>query len=68
MTGTPAIRAATRSYEKQKAMRPEEVVELAVRRMLPKTRSGRSMFRRLKVYPGAEHGHQAQQPQKIELS
>jgi large subunit ribosomal protein L13 len=57
-----------RSYEKQKAMRPEEVVELAVRRMLPKTRSGRSMFRRLKVYPGSEHGHQAQQPQKIELS
>jgi large subunit ribosomal protein L13 len=57
-----------RSYAKQKAMRPEEIIELAVRRMLPKTRSARDMFRRLKVYPGPEHGHQAQQPQKIELS
>ena len=56
-----------RSYEKQKAMRPAEVIELAVRRMLPKTRSARNMFRRLKVYAGPTHEHQAQQPQKIEL-
>lgn len=57
-----------RSYEHQKEMRPEEVIELAVRRMLPKTKLARDMFRRLKVYPGPEHGHQAQQPRKIELS
>jgi len=57
-----------RSYAKQKAMRPEEIIELAVRRMLPKTRSARNMFRRLKVYPGPTHEHQAQQPEKIELS
>ena len=57
-----------RSYEKQKAMRPEEVIELAVRRMLPKTKSARFMFRRLKAYAGPQHDHQAQQPVKIELS
>ena len=57
-----------RTYQHQKEMRPEEVIELAVRRMLPKTRSGRQMFRRLKVYAGPTHEHQAQQPQKIELS
>jgi large subunit ribosomal protein L13 len=57
-----------RSYEKQKAMRPEEVIELAVRRMLPKTRIARDMFRRLKVYGGPEHEHQAQKPEKISLS
>jgi len=57
-----------RSYKHQKEMRPAEVIELAVRRMLPKTRSARNMFRRLKVYAGPTHEHQAQQPQKIELS
>lgn len=57
-----------RSYQHQKEMRPEEVIELAVRRMLPKSRSARDMFRRLRVYPGPKHDHQAQQPVKIELS
>lgn len=57
-----------RSYEKQKEMRPAEVVELAVRRMLPKTRIARDMFRRLKVYPGPDHQHQAQKPEKIALA
>lgn len=57
-----------RSYQRQKQMRPEEVVELAVRRMLPKTKSARFMFRRLRVYAGPKHGHEAQQPRKIELS
>jgi len=57
-----------RSYQHQKQMRPEEVVELAVRRMLPKTKSARFMFRRLRVYAGPKHGHEAQQPRKIELS
>ncbi len=57
-----------RSYQHQKEMRPAQVIELAVRRMLPKTPSARNMFRRLKVYSGPTHEHQAQQPQKIELS
>jgi len=41
---------------------PERIVEQAVRRMLPKTRLGRQMFRKLKVYAGAEHPHSAQAP------
>jgi len=35
--------------------------------MLPKNPLGRAMFRKLKVYAGAEHGHQAQQPQPLEI-
>ena len=42
--------------------RPIKLVEEAVRRMLPKTRLGRVMLSNLKVYEGAEHPHQAQQP------
>lgn len=45
--------------------RPEDVVSLAVRRMLPKTRLGKAMLSRLKVYPGSEHPHIAQQPVKV---
>jgi len=41
---------------------PERVVEQAVRRMLPKTRLGRQMFKKLKVYAGSEHPHTAQAP------
>lgn len=48
--------------------RPNDLVTLAVRRMLPKTRLGHRMLKRLKVYPGAEHPHTAQNPQKVEVS
>jgi large subunit ribosomal protein L13 len=41
---------------------PDRVVRLAVRGMLPKTRLGRAMLKKLKVYPGPEHPHTAQQP------
>jgi large subunit ribosomal protein L13 len=41
---------------------PERVVESAVRRMLPKSRLGRQMMTKLKVYAGTEHPHTAQQP------
>ena len=47
--------------------KPEKVIEMAVRRMLPKNRLGRQMLKKLKVYRGAEHEHQAQKPEKIEL-
>jgi large subunit ribosomal protein L13 len=57
-----------RSYEKQMQVRPEQVIEMAVRRMLPKTKIARYMLLRLKVYTGPKHEHQAQQPEKIELS
>jgi large subunit ribosomal protein L13 len=46
---------------------PNRVVEAAVRGMLPKNRLGRRMFRKLKVYAGPNHPHQAQQPKLIEL-
>jgi large subunit ribosomal protein L13 len=42
--------------------RPERVIELAVKNMLPKNRLGRKMQRKLKVYVGPDHPHQAQQP------
>lgn len=46
---------------------PERVIELGVKGMLPKNPLGRQMYRKLKVYPGAEHPHAAQQPQTLEL-
>lgn len=47
--------------------RPEMLVEDAVRRMLPKNRLGRVMLKKLKVYAGSEHPHQAQQPVEMKL-
>jgi len=55
-------------FEKLIARRPTAPVEHAIRGMLPKGPLGRRMFQRLKVYPGANHPHAAQQPIKIELS
>ena len=46
---------------------PERVIEIAVKGMLPKNPLGRAMYRKLKVYKGAEHPHAAQQPQPLEL-
>ena len=46
----------------------KKVIELAVRRMLPKNKLGKKMLKKLKVYRGSEHDHQAQQPETIELS
>ena len=56
------------SYERMLAERPERAVELAVRGMLPRTSLGRQMYRKLKVYPGAEHPHAAQRPQPLILT
>jgi len=46
---------------------PERIIELAVKRMLPKNKLGRHMLRRLKVHKGSEHPHSAQRPVPIEL-
>lgn len=46
---------------------PSRVIEHAVRGMLPKNRLGRKMIKKLKVYAGPEHPHQAQQPEPLEL-
>ena len=55
------------SFADMLARKPEKVIELAVRRMLPKNRLGRQMLKKMKVYRGPEHEHQAQKPEKIEL-
>lgn len=47
---------------------PARLIELAVRRMLPKTRLGRQMLTKLKVYPGSAHPHEAQQPSTVDMS
>jgi large subunit ribosomal protein L13 len=51
------------SLREQLDKRPEKVMEMAVRGMLPKNRLGRQMFRKLKVYAGPDHPHKAQKPQ-----
>lgn len=47
--------------------KPEKVIELAVRGMLPKTKLGKAMAKKLKVYAEAEHRHSAQKPETIEI-
>jgi large subunit ribosomal protein L13 len=47
--------------------RPEKVIEIAVKGMLPKNSLGRQMYRKLIVYKGAEHKNQAQQPEPLEF-
>ncbi|WCK54793.1 50S ribosomal protein L13 [Aneurinibacillus sp. Ricciae_BoGa-3] len=49
------------------ATKPERVLELAIKGMLPKNRLGRKLATKLNVYAGTEHPHQAQQPEKWEL-
>ena len=46
---------------------PEQVLTFAVKGMLPKNRLGRAMLRKLRIFAGPEHSHQAQQPQPLEL-
>jgi len=55
------------SFEEMLSRHPERVIELAVRRMLPKSKLGRQMLKKLRVFPGAEHNHGAQKPEKLEL-
>jgi len=55
------------SFADMMAKKPEKVIELAVRRMLPKNKLAGKMLKKLKVYRGPEHEHQAQKPEKIEL-
>jgi len=55
------------SLRNQLQKHPERVLEAAVRGMLPKNRLGRKMMRKLKVYAGDSHRHQAEQPKVLEL-
>ncbi|HXH07580.1 MAG TPA: 50S ribosomal protein L13 [Vicinamibacterales bacterium] len=51
-----------------RARRPVRLVEEAVRGMLPKTKLGDAMYRKLKVYAGPEHPHAAQRPERLEIA
>jgi large subunit ribosomal protein L13 len=66
-TGRPgSLRSETAGERRQR--RPQMLVEDAVRRMLPKNRLGRALYRKLKVYAGSEHPHQAQQPEPFDVA
>ena len=55
------------SYKTLLKKKPEMVVERAIKGMLPHTRLGRKMAKKLKVYAGPEHPHEAQQPEPLKL-
>lgn len=55
------------SFEQMMATHPERVIRRAVRGMLPHNRLGRAMLKKLKVYAGPDHPHQAQQPKRLDL-
>src|SRR5438094_5344110 len=56
------------SYRRMSELHPEKVIELAVRRMLPKNKMGRNILGKLKIYKGTDHPHQAQQPKELKLA
>ena len=58
----------TTALSEMMATRPEEVVRRAVKGMLPKTRLGRQMIKKLKVYAGDKHPHEAQNPRTVSLT
>ena len=65
-TGFPGgIRSIT--AEKLMEKQPEELIKKAVKGMLPKSKLGRQMIKKLKVYSGGEHPHSAQQPKALSL-
>lgn len=55
------------SFDKLQQRKPEYIIEQAVKGMLPKGPLGRDMFRKLKVYAGSEHKHDAQQPKTLDI-
>ena len=65
-TGYPGgLREVTAQKQLQK--HPERILESAIRGMLPKTKMGRKMGKKLKVYAGTDHPHKAQQPEALEV-
>ncbi|HEY8584326.1 MAG TPA: 50S ribosomal protein L13 [Capillimicrobium sp.] len=58
----------SRTFEEMIERRPEEVIRLAVKGMMPRNRLARKQLTKLKVYAGQEHPHAAQQPQPMEIS
>ena len=66
-TGYPGGIKGT-SLGRMRETHPERIIESAVKGMLPKNPLGRAMYKKLKVYAGAEHPHAAQQPKTLELA
>jgi large subunit ribosomal protein L13 len=64
-TGYQGLKSETAEHRRDR--RPELIIEEAVRRRLPKSRLGRKMLDKLKVYAGSDHPHQPQQPEPIDL-
>ena len=64
-TGYNGLRSETAEHRRDR--RPELILHEAVRRMLPKTRLGRVMLDKLKIYAGTEHPHQAQRPEPLSV-
>jgi large subunit ribosomal protein L13 len=56
------------SFRRMTELHPEKLLELAVRRMLPKSKMGRNILGKLKIYKGTEHPHQAQQPKELKIA
>ena len=54
-------------FKRMLATHPERVIEMAVKGMMPKNALGKNMFKKLKVYAGAEHPHQGQKPEPLEI-
>ena len=57
----------TITFDKLRDEKPERIIQQAVKGMLPKNPLGRAMFRKLKVFAGAEHQHTAQQPKPLDI-
>lgn len=56
------------SYRRMKELHPEKILELAVRRMLPKSKMGRNILGKLKIYRGPNHPHAAQRPKELKVA
>jgi len=59
---------STRTFEEQLEKRPEEIIRIAVKGMLPKNRLARKQLTKLKIYAGPDHPHVAQKPQSLEIT
>ena len=56
------------SYKRMHQLHPEKLLQLAVRRMLPKNKLARTILNKVKIYKGSEHPHAAQRPKELKLS
>lgn len=56
------------SYRTMKELHPERILQIAVKRMLPKNKLGRGMLTKLKIYKGDKHPHSAQQPKELKIA